>query len=153
MSKVLIVDDDPNILFLYEEELKDEGYDVVTLSNCSKIIDMIVSQEPDLVVLDIDLGEADGLDLLQDIKNCYEDMHVILCTAYLALHIDLESIAADYCLVKSPDLTELKSKIKRAIHSSKCFSKPSTTKGTGSGVYFSEEERFIDHGAYLPHMG
>jgi DNA-binding response OmpR family regulator len=65
--------------------------------------------------LDIRLGQYDGLDLLQDIRRRYYDIPVILCSAYASFKWDLRSIAADYYVVKSGDLTELKKKIHRAL--------------------------------------
>jgi len=70
---------------------------------------------PDVVVLDIRLVEWDGLELLQDIRNRYNELPIILCIAYDTYREDIRSIAADYYVVKSFDLAELKTKIKRCI--------------------------------------
>jgi len=72
-------------------------------------------------VLDIKLGENDGLDLLQDIRNTYYDLPVVMCTAYPDFKYDLKSIAADYYVVKSSDLRELKEKVKMAFESGEPF--------------------------------
>ena len=64
-GKIMIVDDDEHIRFLYSEEFEDEGYDVVTVSNGFKLLEKIEREKPDLVVLDIRLRGYDGLDLLQ----------------------------------------------------------------------------------------
>jgi DNA-binding response OmpR family regulator len=61
------------------------------------------------------MAEHDGLDLLQDIRKEYYNIPVILCSAYSSYKGDLKSIAADYYVVKSADLSELKQKIKMAI--------------------------------------
>jgi two-component system response regulator (stage 0 sporulation protein F) len=71
--------------------------------------------------LDIKLGANDGLDLLQDIRNTYYDLPVVMCTAYPDFKYDLKSIAADYYVVKSSDLRELKRKIKMAFESGEQF--------------------------------
>jgi DNA-binding NtrC family response regulator len=68
-----------------------------------------------VVVLDIKLVEYDGLVLLKEIRNCYQDLPVILCTAYDTYKEDPKSIAADYYVFKSFDLTELKMAIQKAI--------------------------------------
>ena len=121
MNKILIVDDEKSIRILYHDELTEEGYDVITLGDGSKVLEVIDQWGPDLIVLDIKLGEYDGLDLLQDIRNGYYDMPVILCTAYPHFKYDLRSIAADYYVVKNSDMNELKTKIKMAIESSEDF--------------------------------
>ena len=121
MNKILIVDDEKSIRILYQDELTEEGYDVITLGDGSKLMEVIEQWRPDLIVLDIKLGEYDGLDLLQDIRNRNYDMPVILCTAYIHFKYDLRSIAADYYVVKNSDLNELKTKIKMAIESREGF--------------------------------
>lgn len=121
MNKILIVDDEKSIRILYQDELTEEGYDVITLGDGSKLMEVITQWRPDLIILDIKLGEYDGLDLLQDIRNRNYDMPVILCTAYIHFKYDLRSIAADYYVVKNSDLNELKTKIQMALESSEGF--------------------------------
>ena len=115
MDRILIVDDDEAILMLYDEELTEEGYDVTTCRNGSHVLEIIHKNKPGLVVLDIMLGNYSGLDLLQDIRNTYYDLPVILCSSYPAFKEDMKSIAADYYVVKGSNLSELKTKIKMAL--------------------------------------
>ncbi len=111
MAKILIVDDEEHIRLLYSEELSEEGYDVCVTDTGHELIQRIEHEKPDLVILDIKLGEYSGLDLLQDIRNKFYNLPVILSTAYDVFKADLKSIAADYYVVKSFDLMELKKKI------------------------------------------
>jgi CheY-like chemotaxis protein len=115
MKKILIVDDEEVIRMLYAEELEEEGYEVVTAGSGRGLVEMIQEGKPDLVILDIKMAEHDGLDLLQDIRREFYDIPVILCSAYSSFKGDLKSIAADYYVVKSADLSELKQKIKMAL--------------------------------------
>ena len=117
-KKILIVDDEEVIRMLYGEELEEEGYTVVTAGSGHGLIEMIGQEKPDLVVLDIKMAEHDGLDLLQDIRKDFYNIPVILCSAYSSFKGDLKSIAADYYVVKSADLSELKQKIKMALEGS-----------------------------------
>lgn len=117
MNTILIVDDEEWMQRFYEDELTEEGYEVITSGDGSKILELIEQKRPDIVILDIRLGEYNGLDLLQDIRNSYYDLPVILCTAYSVYRYDLRSIAADYYVVKRADLTELKIKIRMAMES------------------------------------
>ena len=114
-KKVLIVDDEEHIRFLYSEELADEGYEVITAESGFKLLEKIEAEKPDVVVLDIKMVDYNGLDLLQDIRNKFYDLPVILCTAYDTFKEDMKSIAADHYVIKSFDLTELKSKIATAL--------------------------------------
>ena len=112
MNKILVVDDEVSIQILYSDELTEEGYEVITCGDGSRLMALIEQEGPDIVVMDIKLGKYNGLDLLQDIRNTYYDLAVILCTAYPAFKNDLKSIAADYYVVKSSNLSELKFNIK-----------------------------------------
>ncbi len=115
MKKILIVDDEEVIRMLYGEELEEEGYEVITAGSGHGLMEMIERDKPDLVILDIKMAEHDGLDLLQEIRKDFYNIPVILCSAYSSFKGDLKSIAADYYVVKSADLSELKQKIKMAL--------------------------------------
>ena len=118
-NKIMIVDDEEYIRQLYAEELNDEGYQVVTVSTGFRIIEKIEREHPDLVVLDVKLREYNGLDILQDIKNRFNDLPVGLCTAYDTFRGDIKSIAADFYVVRSFDLTELKDNIAHTLDHSR----------------------------------
>jgi DNA-binding response OmpR family regulator len=115
MAKLLIVDDEEHIRYLYSEELGEAGYEVITADSGYKLIEKIETEKPDLVVLDIKMVDYNGLDLLQDIRNKFYDLPVVLCTAYDTFKEDMKSIAADFYVIKSFDLTELKKKIAMAL--------------------------------------
>jgi DNA-binding NtrC family response regulator len=115
MDRILVVDDEESIQILYADELNEEGYEVFTTGDASNLMDMIEQVRPDLIILDIRLGEYDGLDLLQDIRNIRYNMPVILCTGYPGFKRDLRAIAADFYELKSSDLRGLKRKIKLAL--------------------------------------
>lgn len=118
MAKILIVDDEEHIRYLYSEELTDAGYEVITAESGYRLLEKIEEEKPDLVVLDIKMVDYNGLDLLQDIRNRFYNMPVVLCTAYDTFKEDMKSIAADFYVIKSFDLTELKNKIAMALEAS-----------------------------------
>lgn len=116
--KILVVDDEKHIRMLYQEELEDEGYAVVTSDGEEPILALMDREIPQVVILDIRLGpDKSGLDLLQLIRGRQGAAHVpvILSTAYDSFQHDLKSIAADYYVVKSVDLSELKDKVRQAL--------------------------------------
>jgi two-component system response regulator (stage 0 sporulation protein F) len=115
MNKILVVDDDQGIRMLYADELTDEGYNVVTCGDGSRLMEFIKEERPDLVVMDMKLGKHDGVDLLQDIRNAFDHLPVILCTAYPSFRHHWKSLVADGYVVKSSDLSELKLKIGKAL--------------------------------------
>jgi DNA-binding response OmpR family regulator len=118
MAKILIVDDEKHIRLLYSEELKEEGYDVALAADGADIVDRIEQERPDVVILDIKMVSSNGLDVLQEIRNKYYNLPVILCSAYGSYKVDVKSIAADAYVVKSSDLTELKNKIAQVLEAS-----------------------------------
>lgn len=115
MAKILVVDDEEHIRLLYSEELTEAGYEVITAADGYKLTERIEKEQPDLVILDIKMIDYNGLDLLQEIRNKFYDLPVILCTAYDTFKEDIKSIAADFYVIKSFDLTELKKKIAKAL--------------------------------------
>jgi DNA-binding response OmpR family regulator len=110
--KILIVDDDQNILRLYKEELEDEGYTVVTASNGQEAIERFEAENPDLVTLDILLPDIDGIKLLRQMKEKKPRLPIIMSTAY-DYRDDFAVWASEAYIVKSSDLTELKATIKQ----------------------------------------
>ena len=82
MYKILIADDDNAIRLLYQEELEDEGYSVTTVNDSKNLTDIINHRQPDLILLDVRLGENNGFDTLRWIRTQCCDLPVILCSAY-----------------------------------------------------------------------
>ena len=115
MNRLLVVDDEANIRLLYAEELKDEGYEVVTAAGSAEAIEKLQGCTFDLAVLDIKLKNESGIELLQKlVKECH-DMPVILCSAFSCYKDDFSAWLADGYVVKSGDLTELKQEIARVL--------------------------------------
>ncbi|OGW33066.1 MAG: two-component system response regulator [Nitrospirae bacterium GWC2_42_7] len=110
--KILIVDDDQNILRLYKEELLEEGYEVVTAINGSEAMEKFEREVPDLVTLDIQLPDIDGIKLLRQMKEKRPRMPVIMSTAF-DYRDDFSVWASEAYIVKSADMTELKATIKK----------------------------------------
>lgn len=114
-NKVLIVDDEKNIRLLLNEELTDEGYDVITAENGASALKMIAEEKPDIVTLDIKMPGEDGLSILRKIREIEYDLPVIICSAYSIYKSDFSAVAADHYVVKSSNFEELKTKIKEIL--------------------------------------
>ncbi len=114
-KKLLVVDDEPHIRLLYQEELQAEGYTVAASDGQECITAVIARERPDLVILDIKLANVSGLDLLQTIRAENITLPVVLSTAYDSFQYDIKSIAADAYCVKSVDLTTLKETVKNIL--------------------------------------
>jgi DNA-binding response OmpR family regulator len=84
MKKILIADDDMDILNLVSMLLRHNNFIVKTISNCNHIFETIKNFLPNLILLDISLGDTDGRDICKQIKQSGEtrDIPVILFSAH-----------------------------------------------------------------------
>jgi two-component system response regulator (stage 0 sporulation protein F) len=115
MKTILVVDDDEAIRTLLEEELVEEGYQVISANNARDALKIVETEALDLVILDIRMPGMDGLEALPRILGLKEGLPVILNTAYTQYQESFMSWAADAYVVKSSDLTELKEKVRELI--------------------------------------
>ncbi len=115
MPKILIVDDELHIRILYKKEFEQEGYEVLLAASAEDALSQIGSEHPQVVILDIELGEGNGLDLLHRLRQEHRDCSVILNSAYATYKSDFQSWLADAYLMKSSDLKPLKDKVRTLI--------------------------------------
>ncbi len=115
MTRLLVVDDERDIRHLYAAELEDEGYQVETAGTGTEAARLLQEREFDLVILDIQMKGESGLQILQKIVHEKGRLPVILCTAFSCYKEDFSSWLADAYVVKSSDLSELKSEVKRLL--------------------------------------
>lgn len=113
MISVMIIEDEKNLMDLYAAELRDMGFNVSALSSGREAIAKIREVKPDVVILDIKLGDMEGLDVLQEIKSIDKTIPVILNSAYSVYKADFGSWMADDYIVKSSDTSELMTKIRQ----------------------------------------
>ena len=115
MKRILVVDDDDAIRTLLQDELTDEGYEVLVANNAQDALKRVEQEPLDLVILDIRMPGMDGLEALPRILGLKEGLKVILNTAYSQYQESFMSWAADAYIIKSADLTELKAKVKELL--------------------------------------
>ena len=154
MTRILHIDKDDAIRFLYEEELTEEGYEVIGTNNCKGILDKIAKLNPNIIILEPKFPKVDGLDLLQSIRGTYYNMPVIISTAYSAFRYDPRSITADYFVIKCSDLRELKLRIKMALDCRKVFQEELIPKSLPElpGFFKREGKRVDDNGVVMKPM-
>ncbi|WP_462266160.1 response regulator transcription factor [Mucilaginibacter sp.] len=115
MSRILAVDDDRDILDVIQFILEDSGYEVATLSDGTKLLATIQEHTPDLILLDIMLGNVDGRDLCKNVKaeDSMHDIPVIMISASHNLSDVLrQDCAPDDFIAKPFDINVLLNKIK-----------------------------------------
>ena len=115
MKKILLVDDDQAIQLLYQEEFLDEGYSVSSAFNGDEALNIFNADQPDLVILDIQMPGLNGIEVLRQMKMINATVPIILSSAFHEYKQDLGAWASDDYVVKSSDLTELKNTVRRLL--------------------------------------
>ncbi len=115
MKKILVVDDEESIRFLYKEELEEDGYVVECAKDGEEAIEKLPVFKPDLVSLDIKMPGMDGIEALKRIREKERQLPIILCSAYGEYKQDFTTWASDAYVVKCADLTAFKSTIRRLL--------------------------------------
>ncbi|HDY66185.1 MAG TPA: response regulator [Candidatus Scalindua sp.] len=115
MTTILLVEDDKNQRLLYEQELRLEGYEIVTAADGKEGLGKVQEQPPDMIIMDINIPKMNGIETMGMILSKYKNIPIIINTAYSSYKDNFMSWAADAYIVKSSDLTELKNKIKEIL--------------------------------------
>ena len=112
MAKILVVEDEENLCLLFEQELTEEGHQVVVAHDGKTAIQLAREEKPDLVIMDINLPDKmNGLESMSRILDENKDMPVIINTGYSQYRDNFMSWAAEAYVLKSGDLTPLKETI------------------------------------------
>ncbi len=99
MKTILIVDDEPDILWTLSNVLKEKGYFSITAQSGKEGLKKLEEEQPDLAVLDIRLPDMNGIELLKKMKKKEQDLSIIMFTAYGEINSAVEAIklgAFDY---------------------------------------------------------
>lgn len=119
-NKLLVVDDEHLIRWSLEQNLKKQGYEVVTAGSGEDALRLVREEQPDLVLLDIQLPGISGIDVLEKIKDHDEDIIVIMVTANSGLENAVRAMrlgAYDY-VSKPFNLEELSIVVRKALDTS-----------------------------------
>jgi len=117
--KILVVDDEDLLVKGIRFNLQNDGYDVITGSNGLEAIQLMQSQQPDLIVLDVMMPEMDGLTACAQIRE-FSNVPIILLTAKaedMDKLIGFDQGADDY-LTKPFNILELKARIRALLRRS-----------------------------------
>ena len=119
-NKILVVDDEHLIRWSLDQNLKKQGYEVVTAGSGEDALRLVREEQPDLVLLDIQLPGISGIDVLEKIKDHDDDIVVIMVTANSGLEHAVNAMrhgAYDY-VSKPFNLDELSIIVKKALETS-----------------------------------
>ena len=121
MKKILLVDDDPLIIRMYEYKLKHEGYNVVLAFDGEEALKMAKEAKPDLMMLDLMMPKMNGVEMMKNLKadkgtanipvmiltNLSDDAEYVRMTKELG--------AVDFLVKSETSLKQLVEKIKKAL--------------------------------------
>jgi DNA-binding response OmpR family regulator len=121
-KKILIVDDEAHIRMLIGqtlEELEDDGVEFLTADNGASALELIQSEKPDLVFLDVMMPKMNGMDVCQKVKKelAINDVYIVLLTAK-GQELDRQrgqEVGADVYMTKPFDPEVLLSKAKQVL--------------------------------------
>ncbi|MFC0471316.1 sigma-54-dependent transcriptional regulator [Halalkalibacter kiskunsagensis] len=117
MKRIIVIDDEASICSSLEFALEDQ-YDVVTTTKPNEGLKSIEEESYDLCLLDLKIGQVDGLDVLRKIKGVSPKTVVIMITAYGTISTSVKAIqeGAYSYLTKPINIEELYSIIQQALH-------------------------------------
>jgi CheY-like chemotaxis protein len=116
-KKILIIDDEKDILETTESWLKKFGYIVFTALDGEQAIKVLKAEKPDLIVVDMGMPVMNGYSFYQEIKGMpgCQDIPVIIATARIEMRDVLEAEGASAFLSKPFSLKELSAQIKSLL--------------------------------------
>lgn len=117
MKKVLVADDEANMRWALEKALLKEEYEVITADNGQIALDKILSERPDLVLLDYKMPKLNGIEVLREIKSINPDLIVIIMTAHgnTAAAVEAMKLGAYDYIMKPFDIDELLLAVEKAF--------------------------------------
>ncbi|OGQ97899.1 MAG: hypothetical protein A2505_05205 [Deltaproteobacteria bacterium RIFOXYD12_FULL_55_16] len=131
MNTILVVDDQPTVVYSLKRLLQMEGYQIITAENGKEAIELAARHKPDLVIMDVRMPGLDGLDALARIKTDQPQTQVIMMTAYSTIDKAIAAMklgAFDY-LAKPFDNKELLSRVRDALKSKELMASTVTFDG------------------------
>jgi len=115
LAKLLIVEDEKNLRTLYKNEFKEEGYEVLLAEEGGEAIRIAERESPDLIIMDIRMPNMDGIEVMKKILEKDKDIPIIINSAYSSYMDNFMSWAAKAYVIKSSDMSELKSKVREYV--------------------------------------
>ncbi len=117
MARIAVIDDEQSVCHAFKSFLTDEGHEVGVAATAQRGLALIAEFQPDLIILDIRLPDADGLDVLAQLGQKADQPAVLVITAHGTMETAIEAMrrgAFEY-LTKPIDLDEAKLVIERAL--------------------------------------
>jgi DNA-binding NtrC family response regulator len=130
MAKIVIIDDEPNIVELVVTACRELGHDTFPFVNSSKALDQLEVIAPQLVISDIKMDKVDGFEVLRRVHGALDNCHVILMTGYGNEEIAEKAIGegARYYIRKPFKISEMQARVRHTIEFSETAKERDTLK-------------------------
>jgi two-component system nitrogen regulation response regulator GlnG len=131
MATLLVIDDEPSILYAFRQNFREPAYMVLTASSAAEGLERIRAQRPDAVILDVHLPDATGLQTFEQIRQIDARIPILLVTGHGTTDLAIEAMkrgAYEY-LLKPLELPQLRELIARACASSRLMTVPALVAG------------------------
>jgi DNA-binding response OmpR family regulator len=118
MSKILILDDDLDLLTVIKSLLRKKGFEVLAYTDWQKAWEAVKTYKPNLILLDVFLTDIDGLDVCKKLKSSYftRNIPVIMVSSYPNIaETAIYEFGADDFLAKPFELNEMVKKIGQVL--------------------------------------
>ena len=131
-AKILLVEDDPDILTILQDQLVLDGYEVETATAGKKALEVFQHFNPDLVLLDLNLPDMDGLRVCQRIRTKTKSTAIIMITARDALCDKVRGFetGCDDYIVKPFEYLEVQARIRAVLRRKALSAERMTRQGT-----------------------
>ncbi len=121
MPRLLVIDDEPNVLYSLEKSLRSDALEVLTASTAKEGIELAQGRHPDAVLLDVRLGDMFGLDAFDRLREIDPRLPIVVITAYATTETAIEAMkrgAFEY-LLKPVDFHRLREVVDKALELSR----------------------------------
>ena len=117
VCRILLVDDDPEILLSLGTALGLEGYEVLVATNGSEALEVTLREDPDALVVDVTMPGTDGLTLCRQLRAAGDRVPILMLTARVSVNERVEGLdaGADDYLGKPFDLNELLARLRALV--------------------------------------
>jgi DNA-binding NtrC family response regulator len=149
MAKIVIIDDEAPILELMGQLCRKLGHEPYLYQTGREGTDALGRIQPELLIVDLRIGDMNGLQIIQDCRSRFPKTAVVMVTGYGSVETAVEAMrlgAFDY-LTKPFELDDLQRTITRAVH--KEAPAPATVTGTDTGMRVLEKSSLIGQSAQI----
>src|SRR5215203_5150185 len=143
--RVLVVDDEENVAHLVSSALRFDGFETVTADSGARALAAVAEHQPDLVVLDVMLGDLDGVEVLRRLRSGGSDVPVVFLTARDAGEHRVEGLraGADDYVVKPFSVEELLARVHAVLRRTAPPEKPPASLLTVADLELDEDSHEV----------